>query len=71
MNEEKKIDINDLPEFLKEKQNSRSLKPATLKTIENEHIKNILSYTKGNKSKAAKILGITRKTLREKINRME
>ncbi|NOR88431.1 MAG: hypothetical protein GQ527_12555 [Bacteroidales bacterium] len=39
----------------------------TLKQLETEHIQLILASTKGNKTKAAEILGIDRKTLREKM----
>jgi DNA-binding protein Fis len=41
----------------------------TMAEVEKEHIKNVLAYTKNNKSQAAAILGIDRKTLREKIKR--
>lgn len=41
--------------------------PMSLKEIEKKHIKDVLEYTGWNKSKAAKILGITRTTLRKKI----
>jgi DNA-binding protein Fis len=39
----------------------------TLAEVETEHIRNVLTSVKGNKTKAAKILGIDRKTLREKL----
>ena len=39
----------------------------SLKEVEKKHIKYILEYTGWNKSRAAKILGITRTTLRNKI----
>ncbi len=35
---------------------------------EKNHITQILSLTKGNRSKASEILGISRKTLWDKIN---
>jgi len=43
----------------------------TLAQIEEQHIKEVLRMTEGNKSRAARILGIARPTLIEKIKRME
>jgi DNA-binding protein Fis len=41
--------------------------PRTLETIERAYIVKILRQVNGNKSEAAKILGITRQTLRKKL----
>jgi DNA-binding NtrC family response regulator len=41
----------------------------TLEQVEAEHIRLVLEHLRGNKSRAAKILGIDRKTLREKLKR--
>jgi DNA-binding NtrC family response regulator len=41
--------------------------PSSLKEVEKNHLKKVLSYTNGNRSKAAKILGISRVTLLSKI----
>jgi DNA-binding NtrC family response regulator len=41
----------------------------TLDQVEAEHIRLVLEHLRGNKSRAAKILGIDRKTLREKLKR--
>jgi DNA-binding protein Fis len=41
----------------------------TLADVEAEYIRNVLTNVNGNKSKAAKILGIDRKTLRDKLSR--
>jgi len=43
----------------------------TLAQIEEQHIREVLRMTEGNKSRAARILGIARPTLIEKLKRME
>jgi DNA-binding NtrC family response regulator len=48
---------------------SKSL--ADLSALEEEHIRKVLEATAGNKSRAAAILGIERKTLYRKLERME
>ncbi len=62
------IESPDLPEAMrfcvqKDKGIDRSLHE-----VEQEHIRNVLSYTQGNKTRAAQILGIDRKTLRNKLD---
>ena len=42
----------------------------TLQEIEREHILRVLDYVNGHKTKAAKILGIGRKTLYRKIQEL-
>jgi len=42
-----------------------------LSALEEEHIRKVLEATAGNKSRAAAILGIERKTLYRKLERME
>ena len=69
MSEEQVIDVPDLPSFmrfsaLKEKGIKR-----TLEEIENEYILNVLADVNDNKTHAAEILGIDRKTLREKLKK--
>jgi DNA-binding NtrC family response regulator len=43
----------------------------TLAEVEREHIRNVLALAGGNKTQAARILGIDRKTLRQKLKRLE
>jgi DNA-binding NtrC family response regulator len=43
----------------------------TLAEVEAEYIRNVLVSVKGNKTKAAEILQIDRKTLREKLKKIE
>jgi transcriptional regulator with PAS, ATPase and Fis domain len=65
---DKQIEIKDLPEHLKyqiEFPDNNSL--LTLKEAEKRHILKVLASTNNNKSQAAKILQIDRKTLSEKI----
>jgi DNA-binding NtrC family response regulator len=63
------------PEVAGDRPRSRvSREPAgyqTLAQIEEQHIRDVLRMTEGNKSRAARILGIARPTLIEKIKRME
>jgi len=48
-----------------------ALPPEKLSDAEDEHIKRVLAATSGNKTKAAEILGIERKTLYRKLERMK
>ncbi len=59
------ISIRDLPEEFghRRRQQSRSEKITSLKEFEILHIANVLKECQGNKSRAAKMLGISRKAL--------
>ena len=58
----------DLPPYMKAVNNdSRKNLHKTLLEVEREHIKTILNAVAGNKSEAARILNIDRKTLRSKL----
>ncbi len=65
------IDLEDLPPHIAKNMESDALlqidMPATMKDIERRAIVETLQLTKGNKSKASELLGITRKTLSTKI----
>ena len=43
----------------------------TLAEVEAAHIRNVLVWVRGNKTRAAEVLGIDRKTLREKMRRLQ
>ncbi len=69
----KKIDIEDLPFNLKQKKKTWS--PTSLKNVvaasEKEHILRVLELTNNRKKDAAKLLGITPKTLWQKMKAFE
>lgn len=64
------IDITDLPESMRFSLNRDRYSNKTLAEVEAEHIRHVLAQTGDNKSRAAEILGIVRKTLREKLKRL-
>jgi DNA-binding NtrC family response regulator len=70
MNEEDIIDVPDLPSLMRSPINRTLGLNRTLAEVEAVHIRNVLASVKGNKTRAAKILGIDRKTLREKLKNM-
>jgi transcriptional regulator of acetoin/glycerol metabolism len=53
-----------------EQMDSRDASSETLADTEADQIRRVLAATNGNKSRAAKILGIERKTLYRKLERM-
>jgi DNA-binding NtrC family response regulator len=53
-----------------EQSDSRDRSTESLADTESEQIRRVLAATSGNKSRAAKILGIERKTLYRKLERM-
>lgn len=61
------ITVEDLPAHVR--QTSTLSRKPTLEDLERAYIAEILDFTRGKKSKAAEILGITRKTLLEKRKR--
>ncbi len=65
------IDVVDLPPSMKFNINRKKGILRTLAEVEAEHISNVITAVKGNKTKAAEILGINRKTLRQKIQKKE
>jgi two-component system response regulator HydG len=61
------IDVSDLPAILRFAADARGDDRRSLAEVEREHIQNVLQSVRGNKTQAARILGIDRKTLREKL----
>jgi two-component system response regulator HydG len=64
------IDITDLPESMRFSITRHRHGDKTLAEVEAEHIRHVLVRTGDNKTRAAEILGIDRKTLREKLKRL-
>lgn len=65
---DKRVEVSDLPKHLKFQIDfpEQDVK-LSLKEVEKRHILKVLEFTENNKSKAAEILQIDRKTLRDKI----
>jgi transcriptional regulator with PAS, ATPase and Fis domain len=67
------IEVAGLPEYLRSAarlMQSRKTKPS-LAELEAVYIREVLEHTRGNKTRAAEILGISRKNLYEKIRRYD
>ncbi len=67
MTEGKMIDVPDLPSTMRFSLSRGAGLNRTLAEVEVEHIRRVVESVGGNKTKAAEILGIDRKTLREKL----
>jgi two-component system response regulator HydG len=65
------IKVPHLPQYMRFTVASESGLDRTLAEVEREHIRNVLAHVGGNKTQAARILGIDRKTLRHKLKRLE
>ncbi|MCD6162393.1 MAG: sigma-54-dependent Fis family transcriptional regulator [candidate division Zixibacteria bacterium] len=61
------IEVPDLPSLMRFSALKETGYNRTLTEVETEYICNVLANVNGNKTKAAQILGIDRKTLREKL----
>ena len=71
MSEDDTIDAPDLPSLMRYSA-LRGVGPhRTLSEVEAEHILSVLATVDNNKTKAAEILGIDRKTLREKMKKIK
>ncbi len=69
MSEGGDIDAADLPELMRFSLHGSAGVDRTLAEVEAGYIRRVLESVQGNKTHAAKVLGIDRKTLREKISR--
>ncbi len=67
MNDGNMINVTDLPSLMRFSAKHDTGFNRELSEVEREYIRNVVSSVKGNKTRAAKILGIDRKTLREKM----
>ena len=72
ISEGKRIEVSDLPESIRAavQKVERRRNPLSLAQVEAEYIAETLSATGGNKTKAARILGISRKNLYERLARI-
>ena len=61
------IDVPDLPAAMRFTVVRQTGLRRTLAEVELEHIRNVVASVEGNKSAAARVLGIDRKTLRERL----
>jgi len=71
MSEGKRLEAKDLPEGFRAAAQtlSRREQPLSLAEVEAGYIADTLAATRGNKSEAARILGISRKNLYERLAR--
>lgn len=65
------IEVPDLPSLMRFSALQETGFHRTLAEVEAEYIRNVLASVGDNKTKAAEILGIDRKTLREKLNKIK
>ncbi len=65
------IEVPDLPSLMRFSALQKMGLNRSLAEVEAEYICNVLASVRGNKTRASEILGIDRKTLREKLNKIE
>ena len=63
------VDVSDMPGFMRYNLTEDSRLDKTLEEVEIQYIKDVLARLNGNKTRAAEILGIDRKTLRDKLGK--
>jgi DNA-binding NtrC family response regulator len=64
-----RIAASDLPPHVRDSSGNSTARQLSLAELERQHIAEVLDHTRGKKSKAAEILGISRKNLLEKRKR--
>jgi DNA-binding NtrC family response regulator len=64
------VGLKDLPESVRAVTGGRGARRPTLAQLEAEYIREVLEAARGNKSEAARVLGISRKNLYERLARM-
>ncbi len=69
MSEGEAIDVPELPPRMRFAVSPTDRVQRTLAEVELDHIRLVLAHVSGNKTRAAEILGLDRKTLREKLKR--
>ncbi len=65
------VEVPDLPSHMRFSVSGGLGPHRTLAEVEHEHIRSVLAHVKGNKTQAAELLQIDRKTLRKKLKDME
>jgi len=70
MNEGSLIEVSDLPSLMRFSSLRGTGFHRTIAEVDTEYIRNVLASVDGNKTQAAKILGIDRKTLRDKLKKV-
>ncbi len=71
MNNSKEIAVSDLPEVMRFTIDVSETELLPLEEMEHRYLEKVLRAVDGNKTQAASILGIDRKTLREKLKKSE
>jgi transcriptional regulator with PAS, ATPase and Fis domain len=61
------IRVQDIPTYISRRVTKQSPQSLTLDEVEKNHIQSVLTITGGNRTKAASILGISRRALYRKI----
>ena len=65
------VEVPDLPALMRFSALRKAGFTRTLAEVEAEYIGNVLASVGGNKTRAAEILGIDRKTLRQKLGKTQ
>ena len=69
MSDRERVDVSDLPSLMRFSAYNKNDVGQTLAEVEARHIRRVLVSVNGNKTQAAQVLEISRKTLREKLKR--